>query len=328
MDSNGFGMASVRFICGTQDLHRDLEKRLAQFLGKDDSILFAACFDANGGLFEPLLGPEDAIISDALNHASIIDGIRLCKAKRYRYANSDMADLEKNLKAAKADGARFIMIATDGVFSMDGYLANLPEITKLAEKYDALIMVDDCHATGFMGPKGQGTPQHFGVDVDILTGTLGKALGGSIGGYIAGPQSVIDLLRQRARPYLFSNSLPPAIVAAGIEAIRLVEEGDALRAQLFDNAAYWRAGLEGLGFELLTGEHPIIPVMLGEAHLAQDMAARLFDEGVYVSGFFFPVVPRGQARIRTQMNAALTKDDLDRALSAFEIAGKAVGVLS
>ena len=328
MDSNGFGMASVRFICGTQDLHRDLEKRLAQFLGKDDSILFAACFDANGGLFEPLLGPEDAIISDALNHASIIDGIRLCKAKRYRYANSDMADLEEKLKAAKADGARFIMIATDGVFSMDGYLANLPEITKLAKKYDALVMVDDCHATGFMGPKGQGTPAHFGVDVDILTGTLGKALGGSIGGYIAGPQSIIDLLRQRARPYLFSNSLPPAIVAAGIEAIRLVEEGDALRAQLFDNAAYWRAGLEGLGFELLAGEHPIIPVMLGEAHLAQAMAARLFDEGVYVSGFFFPVVPRGQARIRTQMNAALTKDDLDRALSAFEIAGKAVGVLS
>ena len=328
MDSNGFGMASVRFICGTQDLHRDLEKRLAQFLGKDDSILFAACFDANGGLFEPLLGPEDAIISDALNHASIIDGIRLCKAKRYRYANSDMADLEEKLKTAKADGARFIMIATDGVFSMDGYLANLPEITKLAEKYDALVMVDDCHATGFMGPRGQGTPSHFGVDVDILTGTLGKALGGSIGGYIAGPQSVIDLLRQRARPYLFSNSLPPAIVAAGIEAIRLVEEGDALRAQLFENAAYWRAGLEGLGFELLAGEHPIIPVMLGEAHLAQDMAARLFDEGVYVSGFFFPVVPRGQARIRTQMNAALTKDDLDRALSAFEIAGKAVGVLS
>ena len=328
MDSNGFGMASVRFICGTQDLHRDLEKRLARFLGKDDSILFAACFDANGGLFEPLLGPEDAIISDALNHASIIDGIRLCKAKRYRYANSDMTDLEEKLKTAKADGARFIMIATDGVFSMDGYLANLPEITKLAEKYDALVMVDDCHATGFMGPKGQGTPQHFGVDVDILTGTLGKALGGSIGGYIAGPLSVIDLLRQRARPYLFSNSLPPAVVAAGIEAIRLVEEGDALRAQLFDNAAYWRAGLERLGFELLTGEHPIIPVMLGEAHLAQAMAARLFDEGVYVSGFFFPVVPRGQARIRTQMNAALTKDDLDRALSAFEIAGKAVGVLS
>ncbi|MEP2921583.1 glycine C-acetyltransferase [Sulfitobacter sp.] len=327
MGTKGFGMASVRFICGTQDLHRELEQRLARFLGKDDAILFAACFDANGGLFEPLLGPEDAIISDALNHASIIDGIRLCKAKRYRYANSDMADLEAQLKAAKAAGARFIMIATDGVFSMDGYLANLPEITQLAEKYDALVMVDDCHSTGFMGPQGKGTPAHFDVDVDILTGTLGKALGGAIGGYIAGPQPVIDLLRQRARPYLFSNSLPPSIVAAGIEAIRLVEQGDALRAQLFENAAYWRAGLTKLGFDLLPGEHPIIPVMLGEAQVAQDMAARLFDEGVYVSGFFFPVVPRGQARIRTQMNASLTQDDLDRALTAFEIAGKAVGVI-
>ena len=328
MDTKGFGMASVRFICGTQDLHRDLETKLARFLGKDDSILFAACFDANGGLFEPLLGPDDAIISDALNHASIIDGIRLCKAKRYRYANSDMNDLEAQLKAAKANGARFIMIATDGVFSMDGYLANLPEITKLAKTYDALVMVDDCHATGFMGPNGKGTPEHFGVDVDIMTGTLGKALGGAIGGYIAGPQAVIDLLRQRARPYLFSNSLPPSIVAAGIEAIRLVEEGDALRAQLFDNAAYWRNGLTRLGFDLLQGEHPIIPVMLGEARLAQDMAARLFANGVYVSGFFYPVVPHGQARIRTQMNASLTKDNLDFALSAFEIAGKEVGVLA
>lgn len=327
MDTKGFGMASVRFICGTQDLHRDLETRLASFLGKDDSILFAACFDANGGLFEPLLGPQDAIISDALNHASIIDGIRLCKAKRYRYANSDMADLEAQLKAAKADNARFIMIATDGVFSMDGYLANLPEIAKLAEAYGALVMVDDCHSTGFMGPKGKGTPAHFGVDVDIMTGTLGKALGGAIGGYVAGPQPVIDLLRQRARPYLFSNSLPPSIVAAGIEAIRLVEDGDALRARLFENAVYWRAGLTRLGFDLLPGEHPIIPVMLGEAHLAQEMAKRLFDEGVYVSGFFFPVVPRGQARIRTQMNASLTRAHLDRALTAFEVAGKAVGVL-
>ena len=327
MDTKGFGMASVRFICGTQDLHLDLETRLARFLGKDDSILFAACFDANSGLFEPLLGPEDAIISDALNHASIIDGIRLCKAKRYRYANSDMADLEAKLQAAKAGGARYIMVATDGVFSMDGTLANLPDITKLANTYGALVMVDDCHATGFMGPNGEGTPAHFGVDVDIMTGTLGKALGGAIGGYIAGPQPVIDLLRQSARPYLFSNSLPPAIVAAGIEAIRLVEEGHTLRVRLFENAAYWRAGLTRLGFDLLPGEHPIVPVMLGEAQLAQDMATRLFDEEIYVSGFFFPVVPQGQARIRTQMNASLTTDDLDRALAAFEIAGKAVGVL-
>ena len=328
MDDHGFGMASVRFICGTQDLHRALEQRLAQFLGMDDSILFAACFDANGGVFEPLLGPEDAVISDTLNHASIIDGIRLCKAKRYRYANSDMDDLETRLKAARADGARHIMIATDGVFSMDGYLAKLGEIRALADRFDALVMVDDCHATGFMGPQGRGTPAHAGIQVDVLTGTLGKALGGAIGGYVAASQPVVDLLRQRARPYLFSNSLPPAIAAAGIEAIRLVEEGDALRTRLFDNAAYWRAGLERLGFDLLPGEHPIIPVMLGEAQLAQDMAARLFDEGVYVSGFFFPVVPRGQARIRTQMNAALARDELARALDAFETAGKAAGVLS
>ncbi len=328
MDPKGFGMASVRFICGTQDIHRELEQKLASFLGKDDSILFAACFDANGGLFEPLFGAEDAIVSDSLNHASIIDGIRLCKAKRYRYANSDMNDLEGQLKLAREEGARFIMIATDGVFSMDGTLANLPDLTRLAEKYDAMVMVDDCHATGFMGPKGAGTPAHFGVDVDILTGTLGKALGGAIGGYIAGPQGVIDLLRQRARPYLFSNSLPPSIVMAGIKALELVEQGDDLRAQLFENAVYWRKGLKELGFDLLPGEHPIIPVMLGEAQLAQDMAAKLFDEGVYVSGFFFPVVPRGQARIRTQMNAALTKADLDGALAAFEVAGKSCGVLS
>lgn len=328
MDPRGFGMASVRFICGTQDIHRNLEQKLASFLGQDDSILFAACFDANGGLFEPLLGPQDAVVSDALNHASIIDGIRLCKAKRYRYANSDMVDLEGQLKLARVEGARFILVATDGVFSMDGTLAKLPEIKALANKYDAMVMVDDCHATGVMGPKGAGTPAHAGVDVDILTGTLGKALGGAIGGYISGAQPVIDLLRQRARPYLFSNSLPPSIVAAGLAALELAEQGDDLRARLFENATYWRAGLEQLGFNLLPGAHPIIPVMLGEAQRAQDMAAQLFDEGVFVSGFFFPVVPRGQARIRTQMNAALTRENLDRALRAFEKAGKACGVIA
>lgn len=328
MRDHGFGMASVRFICGTQDIHRALETRLARYLGQEDSILFAACFDANGGLFEPLLGPEDAVISDALNHASIIDGIRLCKAKRYRYANSDMGDLEAQLSTAREEGARFILIATDGVFSMDGYLAKLPEITALAARFGAMVMVDDCHATGFMGPGGRGTPAHFGVGVDILTGTLGKALGGALGGYIAGPQAVVDLLRQRARPYLFSNALPPAVVGAALAALDIVEAADDLRAQLFENARYWRAGLEDAGFRLLPGEHPIVPVMLGEAKLAQAMAAELGQRGVHVAGFFFPVVPQGQARIRTQMNARLTRDDLDFGLEAFRAAGKAVGVLA
>ncbi len=327
MHEQGYGMASVRFICGTQDLHRELEARLAEFLGMEDSILFAACFDANGGLFEPLLGPEDAVISDALNHASIIDGIRLCKAKRYRYATSDMVDLEAQLVQARSDGARHILIATDGVFSMDGTLANLPGVTALAAKYGALTMVDDCHATGFMGPKGAGMPAHYGVSVDILTGTLGKALGGALGGYVAGPQPVIDLLRQRARPYLFSNALPPAVVAAGLAALDLVEAADDLRAQLFENTAYWRGGLADAGFSLLPGEHPIVPVMLGDARLAQGMAAELYELGVYVAGFFFPVVPKGLARIRTQMNARLTMGDLDRALDAFRVAGKRVGAI-
>ncbi len=328
MQSHGYGMASVRFICGTGDLHRALERRLAAFLQADDSILFAACFDANGAVFEPLLGPEDAIVSDSLNHASIIDGIRLSKARRYRYANADMADLEAQLKAARAEGARFVMVATDGVFSMDGYFAPLTEIRALCDAYGALLMVDDCHATGFVGPQGRGTPARAGVQADILTGTLGKALGGALGGYVAGPQAVVDLLRQRARPYLFSNALPPAVVAAGLAALDIVEGADGLRAQLAANAAYWRAGLVQAGFRLLPGEHPIVPVMLGDAVLAQKMAARLGEKGVHVAGFFFPVVPKGQARIRTQMNARLTREDLDFGLQAFAEAGREVGVLT
>ena len=327
MDSHGYGMASVRFICGTQDLHRQLEARIAAFLGMEDAILFAACFDANGGLFEPLLGEEDAIVSDSLNHASIIDGVRLCKARRYRFQNGDMADLEAQVKAARAGGARFVMIATDGVFSMDGYLADLKEIDRIAKAYDCLTMVDDCHATGFMGPQGRGTPAHAGVRVDILTGTLGKALGGALGGYIAGPQAVIDLLRQRARPYLFSNALPPAVVGAALAALEIVEGANDLRARLFRNAAQWRAGLAAAGFTLLPGEHPIVPVMIGDAPKAQAFARALDARGVMVSAFFYPVVPHGKARIRTQMNARLTPQDLDFALSAFAEAGRETGVI-
>ena len=328
MDSHGYGMASVRFICGTQDLHRDLEQRLAAYLGMEDSILFAACFDANGAVFEPLLGEADAVVSDSLNHASIIDGIRLSKARRFRFQNNDMDDLERQLKAAREGGARFILVATDGVFSMDGTFANLAEVTRLATAYGALVMVDDCHATGFVGPQGRGTPARAGVKVDILTGTFGKALGGALGGYIAGPQPVIDLLRQRARPYLFSNALPPAVVGAALAALDIVEGADTLRAQLVENAGFWRSGLEALGFRLLPGSHPIGPVMIGEAPLAQAFARALDARGVMVSAFFFPVVPRGLARIRTQMNAALTQGDLDFGLAAFAEAGREVGVLS
>ena len=328
MAGHGFGMASVRFICGTQDIHGVLEARLAAFLGMEKAILFGSCFDANGGLFEPLLGQEDAIVSDSLNHASIIDGIRLRKARRYRYANSEMADLRAQLVAAREGGARFILIATDGVFSMDGYLAKLGEIRALADEFDAWVMVDDCHATGFMGPKGAGTPAHAGVRVDILTGTLGKALGGALGGYVAASAPVVDLLRQRARPYLFSNALPPAVVGAALAALDIIEGADDLRARLADHARYWRAGLTSAGFRLLPGEHPIIPVMIGEAPLAQAFAAALDKRGVMVSAFFFPVVPRGAARIRTQMNAALTREDLDFALDAFAAAGREVGVLA
>ncbi|MBC7477475.1 MAG: glycine C-acetyltransferase [Pseudorhodobacter sp.] len=328
MEEHGYGMASVRFICGTLSVHSVLEARLAAFLGMEAAILFGSCFDANGGLFEPLLGAEDAVISDSLNHASIIDGIRLCKARRYRYANSDMADLRAQLVKAREDGARFILVATDGVFSMDGYFAKLLEIRALANEFDALVMVDDCHATGFMGPQGRGTPALAGVKVDILTGTLGKALGGALGGYVAASAAVVDLLRQRARPYLFSNALPPAVVGAALAALDIVEAADDLRGRLFDNALFWRAGLAGLGFRLLAGTHPIIPVMIGEAQLAQDFARALDARGVMVSAFFFPVVPRGAARIRTQMNAALTRADLEFALDAFASAGREVGVLA
>ena len=329
LDSHGFGVASVRFICGTQDLHKQLEARVAAFAGCEDAILYAAAFDANGGVFEPLLGPEDAIISDALNHASIIDGVRLCKARRYRYANSDMSDLETQLKQARADGARHVLIVTDGVFSMDGYIADLKSIVGLAKQYDALTMVDDCHAHGFMGAKGRGTPEHCGVlgEIDIITGTFGKALGGAMGGFTAARKEIIDMLRQRSRPYLFSNSLAPAIAGASLKALDMVAEGDDLRARLVDNAKRFRTGMSEAGFDLLPGEHPIIPVMLGDAKLAQEMSAKLMDEGVYVIGFFFPVVPKGKARIRTQMSAAHTPEQIDRAVAAFTKVGKALGVI-
>jgi len=330
LDEHGFGMASVRFICGTQGQHRELEKSLADWLGFEDSILYAACFDANGGVFEPLLGAEDAIISDSLNHASIIDGIRLCKAKRFRYANNDMADLETKLKEAKAAGARRIMIATDGVFSMDGIIANLKDVCDLKDKYDALLMVDDCHATGFLGSGGRGTAEYCGVEgrVDILTGTLGKALGGAMGGFTCARQEVVDILRQRSRPYLFSNSLAPPLVGASIKAIEMAKEGNDLRAQINANAKQFRAGMEAAGFTLKPGEHPIIPVMLGDAKLAQDMSAKLLDEGIYVIGFFFPVVPKGQARIRTQMSAAHTPEHINEAIKAFTKVGRELGVIS
>lgn len=329
LDRYGYGVASVRFICGAQEVHKELEAAIADFTGQEDAILYAAAFDANGGVFEPLLGPEDAIISDALNHASIIDGVRLCKAKRYRYANSDMNDLEAQLKQAREDGARTILIVTDGVFSMDGYIANLKDICDLADKYDALTMVDDCHSHGFMGAKGRGTHEHCSVmgRIDIITGTLGKALGGAMGGFTAAKKPVIDILRQRSRPYLFSNSLAPAIAGASLKALEMVREGDDLRAQLFDNAKRFRAGMTEAGFDLLPGEHPIIPVMLGDAALSQQMADKLMEEGVYVIGFFYPVVPKGKARIRTQMSAAHTPEMIDRAVAAFTKVGKELGVI-
>ena len=327
--SHGYGMASVRFICGTQDIHRQLERRIAGFFGYEDSITFAACFDANGAVFEPLFGADDAIISDSLNHASIIDGVRLSKARRYRFANNDMADLEVQLKAADADGSGAKVIVTDGVFSMDGFIANLSAICDLADRYGALVMVDDCHAAGFMGTSGRGSIEHCGVmgRVDLLTGTLGKALGGGMGGYICARQPVIDLLRQRARPYLFSNALAPGLVGASLKVFDMLEAGNPYRQQLFANAARFRAGMSAAGFTLQPGEHPIIPVMLGDARLASDMAAMLLDEGIYVTGFSFPVVPRGAARIRTQMSAAHTADHIDRAIAAFTKVGRALGVI-
>ena len=327
IDRYGYGMASVRFICGTQTVHKQLEERLSRFLGMEDTILYSSCFDANGGLFETLLDERDAVISDALNHASIIDGIRLCKAQRFRYANNDLVELESCLK--QAAGCRTRLIATDGVFSMDGFIANLSGICDLAKRYDALVMVDDSHSTGFMGARGRGTPEHCGVAdrIDILTGTFGKALGGGSGGYVAARKPVIDWLRQRSRPYLFSNSIPPVVAAVSLRVLDLLDDSPELREHLFENTRYFRAGLERAGFDLKPGEHPIIPVMLGDAALAGRMANRLLELGVYVIGFSFPVVPKGQARIRTQMSAALTRAQLDKALDAFTTVGRELGVL-
>jgi glycine C-acetyltransferase len=329
LDTHGFGMASVRFICGTQDLHKQLEKTIAGFFGMEDTILYAACFDANGGLYEPLLGEEDAIISDALNHASIIDGVRLCKAKRFRYANCDMTDLEKQLQAADAAGARTKLISSDGVFSMDGFIAPLDEITALARKYGALVHIDECHATGFLGRTGRGSAEVKGVldRIDIVTGTLGKAMGGALGGFTTAKSEVIELLRQRSRPYLFSNSLPPHVVAAGIKAFEMLDAAGELRERLAENTTYFRDKMTAAGFDLKPGTHPICPVMLYDAKLAQAFAQRLLEEGIYAIGFFFPVVPKEQARIRTQISAAHTREHLDRAIDAFTRIGRELGVL-
>jgi len=329
LDTHGFGMASVRFICGTQDLHKQLERTIADFFGTQDTILYAACFDANGGLFEPLLDENDAVISDALNHASIIDGVRLCKAKRFRYANSDMADLEKQLQAADAAGCRTKLITSDGVFSMDGFIAPLDEITALAKKYNALVHIDECHATGFLGAHGRGSAEVKGVmdRIDIFTGTLGKAMGGALGGFTTAKKEVIELLRQRSRPYLFSNSLPPHVVAAGIKAFEMLSSAGDLREQLATNTAYFRERMTTAGFDIKPGVHPISPVMLYDAPLAQKFAQRLLEEGIYAIGFFFPVVPQGQARIRTQISAAHTREHLDRAIAAFTKIGRELDVI-
>ncbi|TIM43861.1 glycine C-acetyltransferase [Mesorhizobium sp.] len=328
LDRYGYGMASVRFICGTQEEHKQLEAKISSFLGMEDTILYGSCFDANGGLFETLLSEEDAVISDALNHASIIDGVRLSKAKRFRYANNDMADLEARLKEAM--DCRFRLIATDGVFSMDGIIANLKGVCDLADKYDAMVMVDDSHAVGFVGKNGRGSAEHCGVEgrVDIITGTLGKALGGASGGYTSGKSQVVDWLRQRSRPYLFSNTLMPAIAGASIRVFELIKNGDALRQRLYANAARFRSEMGKLGFTLAGADHPIVPVMLGDATLAQEMAARMLQRGIYVIGFSFPVVPKGQARIRTQMSAAHSSADIDRAVEAFGAVGRELGVIS